>query len=130
VEVIVARYFKGVLTHQSEKLPEISVYEIDDDNWETRKVEQLSNGNRIRVDREHPECDGKGLSDQPMEIETPYIYVARGSGNKLEVFEISEAEFLEAWNAPNTKYCAPRFPVLTRIWRSVSRLFDRSCMCV
>ena len=87
-----ARYVRAEWIHGLEDEPRFIYSELDDERYETRKIEVFGDGRTVRVSRDKPESSSTSLADQPMpnleEINANEEFCAQ---------EIGAPEFEELW---------------------------------
>jgi uncharacterized protein DUF6881 len=80
--------------HDHEEEPRFIYSELDDERYETRKIEVFKDGRTVKVSEEHPESGSTGLAD--------LAYPSLEEINAQEEFhmeEITAAEFEDLWNS-------------------------------
>lgn len=82
--------------HDREDQPRFIYSELDDERYETRKIEVYKDGQRVKVSEDHPECGSTGLAVLPI----PSIEETNAiTEEKFHVQEISAAEFEDLWDS-------------------------------
>ncbi len=82
--------------HDFEDEPCVIYSELDDERYETRKIEVYKDGRMVKVSEKQPECGSTGLAVQPIPSieETNPI-----TEEKSRAEEISVAEFADLWKS-------------------------------
>ena len=87
------KYIRLYWIHDRRNMPVWLISELDDRNWEVRKVEIWRDGSKGYADRQ-TSYGSTGLAQVPV---PPFDELAQLPGFELE--EISQAEFEREWNA-------------------------------
>jgi hypothetical protein len=87
------KYIRLYWTHDRRDMPVWLISELNDENWETRKVEIWRGGAKGYADRA-TSYGSTGLAQVPL---PPFDEITALPGFELE--EISRAEFEREWNA-------------------------------
>jgi hypothetical protein len=90
------KYIRLYWIHDRRNMPVWLISELDDKNWEVRKVEIWRDGTKGYADRV-TSYGSTGLAQVPV---PPFAELAQLPGFELE--EISQAEFEQEWNARNS----------------------------
>ncbi len=81
--------------HDREDRPRFIYSELDDERYETRKIEVYKDGRMVKVSVDHPECGSTGLAVLPIpSIEETNAIIEE----KFHAEEISAVEFEDLWN--------------------------------
>jgi hypothetical protein len=80
--------------HDFEDEPRFIYSELDDERYETRKIEVFEDGRMVKVSEDHPESGSTGLAVLP----APSIEEINAE-REFHAEEISAAEFEELWNS-------------------------------
>ena len=82
--------------HDHEDEPHLIYSELDDERYETRKIEVFKDGRIVKVSEDHPESGSTGLAVLPIPTieETNAI-----SEEQFHAEEISAAEFEDLWKS-------------------------------
>jgi hypothetical protein len=77
-EVMSPTYKRLECIHDFEDEPHFIYSELDDERYETRKVEVYKDGRMVKVSEDHPKCGSMGLAVLPIPsiVETNAISVA------------------------------------------------------
>jgi hypothetical protein len=62
-------------------------FEVAEDGYAVRQIEQYEHGPTLKYDATHPEDDYGGLAEKPLDL------------HEFAAFEITPAHFAAAWNA-------------------------------
>ena len=90
------KYIRLYWIHDRRNMPVWLISELDDRNWEVRKVEIWRDGSKGYADRQ-TSYGSTGLGQVPV---PPFDELAQLPGFELE--EISQAEFEQEWTARNS----------------------------
>ena len=90
------KYIRLYWIHDRRDMPVWLISELDDENWETRKVEIWRDGTKGYADRA-TSYGSTGLAQVPL---PSFQELAELPGFEFE--EISRAEFEQEWNARNS----------------------------
>ena len=89
-------YVRLEWVHDSGDEPHLIYSELDDERYETRKIEAFTDGRMVRVSEEHPECGSTDLAVPPI----PSVGKTNAiSEEEFHVEEISVAEFADLWKS-------------------------------
>ena len=87
-----AKYIGAEWFHGFKNEPRFLYSELDDERYETRKIEVFEDGRTVKVSRDDPESGSTILADQPL----PSLDEIN-AGEDFHAREISASEFEEVW---------------------------------
>jgi hypothetical protein len=95
-EVMSPTYVRLEWIHDHEDEPDLIYSELDDERYETRKIEVFKDGRMVKVSEDHPESGSTGLAVLPI----PSIEETNAiSEEQFHAAEISAAEFEDLWKS-------------------------------